>query len=67
MLKIMGKKIFTIYAENVCLSKPMLFLSSCNVSDVCGIIHYRFGVLLHQLSLIVTSCRSLMAKHWCNK
>ena len=26
MLKIMGKKIFTLYAENFCLSKPVFFL-----------------------------------------
>ena len=28
MLKIMGKKIFTIFAENFCLSKPVVFYSS---------------------------------------
>ena len=27
MLKLMGKKIYTFYAENVCLSKPVVFLS----------------------------------------
>ena len=37
MLKLMGKKIFTIYAENICLSKPVLFACASNEdSDETG-------------------------------
>ena len=29
MLKLMGKKIFTIYAEKFCLSKPLMLQVTC--------------------------------------
>ena len=34
MLKLMGKKMYTIYAENFCLSKPVIILykNSANVN-----------------------------------
>ena len=51
MLKRMGKKILTIFAENVCVSKPVLYLTYIYVGQDKQFLSVKLRLLSYRINL----------------